>query len=553
MSPKGNNNMKAKSVSSEEKSEPAAPLQAGAKEIKLQTIRGMRDILPEEYPLMHAVTRAVERVAQDFRYERILVPLVETTSLFSRSVGTETDIVEKEMYTFNDRGGENITLRPEFTASIARAYIEHGMHARPQPVRLWDMGPAFRYDRPQAGRYRQFWQYDFEVLGDGHPILDAQLIAALTTLYQSLSVPVTIAINSIGEKACRPAYTKALVEYLSSHRSSLCEDCARRMETNPLRALDCKEPGCQRVLQEAPQIVDWLCENCREHFVKVLEYLDELEAPYYLEPRLVRGLDYYTRTTFEVMAKVAEPSGMGTEGEGVPLVIGGGGRYDTLVAELGGRPTPAVGFAGGVERLILAMQRSGFSAPPRPAPQLFLSQLGNEARKKALSLSFHLRRAGYTVADQFSKDGLSQQLEVAGRLGCRYTLILGQKELLDGTIIIRDMESGIQEIVDYAKVMQEIEKRFSREDSLIKKIPIIFQPSADARKPDLKREEYLLKDTLEKAEGDDVLVETESMSIEEVTEEIVEGVEAEEEGGLSSGLKWVPDDNGAEFEDQEKY
>ncbi len=553
MSPKGNNIIRVKGIPPEEKIESSVLVQADAKEAKLQTIRGMRDVLPEEYPLWSSVFQAVERVAQDFRYERILVPLVETTSLFSRSVGTETDIVEKEMYTFNDRGGENITLRPEFTASIARAYIEHGMHACPQPVRLWDMGPAFRYDRPQAGRYRQFWQYDFEVLGDGHPIVDAQLIAALTTLYNTLSVPVVIAINSIGEKACRPAYTKALVDYLSSHRSSLCEDCGRRMETNPLRALDCKEPGCQRVLAQAPQIVDWLCENCREHFVKVLEYLDELEVPYCLEPRLVRGLDYYTRTTFEVMAKVPEPSSAGTEGEGVALAIGGGGRYDTLIAELGGRATPAVGFAGGVERLILAMQRSGFTAPSRPTPQLFLAQLGNEARKKALSLTFHLRRAGYTVADQFSKDGLSQQLEVAGRLGCRYTLILGQKELLDSTIIIRDMESGIQEIVDYAKVMQEIEKRFSREDLQTKKIPIIFQPSADVRKPDLKREEYLLKDTLEKADGDDLIVETESMSIEEVTEEIVEGVEREEEGGLAGGLKWVPDDNGAEFEDEEKY
>jgi histidyl-tRNA synthetase len=457
------------------------------------------------------------------------------------------------MYTFNDRGGENITLRPEFTASIARAYIEHGMYSRPQPVRLWDMGPAFRYDRPQAGRYRQFWQYDLEVLGDGHPIIDAQLIAAVATLYQTLSVPIVIAINSIGEKACRPAYIKALVDYLSSHRSSLCENCVRRMETNPLRALDCKEPGCQLALAQAPQIIDWLCENCREHFVKVLEYLDELEVPYYLEPKLVRGLDYYTRTTFEVMAKAGDPAGLGVEGEGVSLAIGGGGRYDNLIAELGGRATPAVGFAGGIERLILAMQRSGFAPLPPSAPQLFLAQLGNEARKKTLSLSFQLRRAGYTVADQFSKDGLSQQLEVAGRLGCRYTLILGQKELLDSTIIIRDMESGIQEIVDYAKVMQEIEKRFSREDPQTKKIPIIFQPSADVRKPDLKREEYLLKDTLEKAEGDDLIVETESMSIEEVTEEAVEGVEREEEGGLASGLKWVPDDNGAEFEDEEKY
>ncbi|OGL88453.1 histidine--tRNA ligase [Candidatus Uhrbacteria bacterium RIFCSPLOWO2_02_FULL_49_11] len=552
MSQKGNNNMKAKSAPPEEKVESSLPAQAGAKDAKVQTIRGMRDVLPEEYPLWSSVFQAVERVAQDFRYERILVPLVEATGLFSRSVGTETDIVEKEMYTFNDRGGENITLRPEFTASIARAYIEHGMHARPQPVRLWDMGPAFRYDRPQAGRHRQFWQYDFEVLGDGHPIIDAQLIAALTTLYNTLSVPVTIAINSIGEKACRPAYIKALVDYLSSHRSSLCEDCGRRMETNPLRALDCKEPECQRVLAQAPQIVDWLCENCREHFVKVLEYLDELEAPYYLEPRLVRGLDYYTRTTFEVMAKVADPSGIETEGEGIALAIGGGGRYDTLVAELGGRATPAVGFAGGVERLILAMQRSGFSAPPRPSPQLFLAQLGNEARKKTLSLSLHLRRAGYTVADQFSKDGLSQQLEVAARLGCRYTLILGQKELLDCTIIIRDMESGIQEIVDYAKVIQEIEKRFSRKDLLAKKVSLPPPLNNDMRKPDLKREEYLLKESFEKAEGEEIVVESESMSIEEITEEI-EGVETDGEEKYGSGLKWVPDSNGVEYGDEEKY
>ncbi|MEW6610879.1 MAG: histidine--tRNA ligase [Patescibacteria group bacterium] len=550
MASRGNNNMKAKNAPGEEKAESAVPVQPGTKEMKLQSIRGMRDILPEEYPLWNSVVQAVERVAQDFRYERIVVPLVEATTLFSRSVGAATDIVEKEMYTFNDRGGDNITLRPEFTASLARAFIEHGMHTRPQPVRLWDMGPAFRYDRPQAGRYRQFWQYDFEVLGDGHPIIDAQLIATVVELFQSLSVPVTIAINSIGEENCRSAYTKALVEHLSSHRAMLCADCGRRLETNPLRALDCKEPKCQLVLAEAPQIVDWLCASCREHFVKVLEYLDELEAPYCLEPRLVRGLDYYTRTTFEVMVKAPGSFPSGPEGEGLSLALGGGGRYDNLIAELGGRPTPAVGFAGGMERLILAMQRCEFVAPPKSVPQLFLAQLGNEARKKMLGLSFQVRRAGYTVADQFSKDGLSQQLEVAARLGCRYTLILGQKELLDGTIIIRDMENGIQEIVDFTKIMQEIEKRFSREDPQSTKIPIIFPSTNEVRKPDLKREEYLLKESFEKGEGEDIMVETESVNIDEATEEIVDGVEMDEEEIYGSGLKWVPDDNGVEYGDE---
>lgn len=419
-----------------------------------QLLRGMKDILPADQPYWDAVRRMVEGVAKGAGFDRIETPILESANLFSRTVGQDTDIVEKEMYVFVDKGGDRVALRPENTAAVARAYLEHGMVSLPQPVRLFYFGPFFRHDRPQAGRYRQFWQFGFEVLGDGHPVVDAQLIYLVVSIYKQFNLAVNVHVNSIGDAVCRPEYIKQLTEYFKSRRHSLCEDCKRRLQKNPLRILDCKEADCVTVSQDAPQIVDHLCEQCKDHFVRVLEYLGELDVPYTLNPRVVRGLDYYTRTVFQVLEEGSEDVGQ--------VDLGGGGRYDELLTQLGNRSVPAIGYAAGVERLILKLRERQFVPPPIERPDIFLAQLGEPARKKALKLFDVLRSLGMRVSEAFSKDGIKQQLEVANRLGTKYALIIGQKEIMDDTILIRDMENGIQEVVDYQKVVPEIQKRLSK-------------------------------------------------------------------------------------------
>ncbi len=419
-----------------------------------QLLRGMKDILPADQPYWDAVSTAVERTAKAAGYQRIETPVLEAASLFSRSVGQETDIVDKEMYTFVGRSGDKIALRPENTAPVVRAYLEHGMLSWPQPVKLYYLGSFFRHDRPQAGRYRQFWQFGFEVLGDGHPVIDAMLIYHAASIYRQFNIPVNVHVNSIGDKACRPGYVKLLTDYFRSRKNSLCEDCKRRLTKNPLRILDCKVPDCRTVSQDAPQTVDHLCEQCRDHFIRTLEYLGELEVPYTLSPRIVRGLDYYTRTVFELFEE-------GAEDAPAQSTLGGGGRYDDLANELGNRQVPAAGFAAGVERLVVKMREHQF-APKVSAPDLFIGQLGEPARKKCLKLYDTFRSLNMTIVESFSKDGLKSQLESANRYGVKFALIVGQKEIMDDTILIRDMESGIQEVIDFKKVIPEIQKRLTK-------------------------------------------------------------------------------------------
>lgn len=422
-----------------------------------QTLRGMKDILPAEEGYWEFIQEKVFQLAKDFGYGRIETPILEETNLFVRSVGRDTDIVEKEMYTFDDQSGENVALRPEGTAGVARAYINHGMLNLSQPVKLWYMGPMFRYDRPQSGRLRQFHQFGFEAFGEQGAIIDAQLIAIAYDFFKEIGLPVTIQINSLGTPESRQAFKTELVSYYRGRRGQICEDCKKRLNKNPLRLLDCKEPQCQEVRAEAPQIVDWLDEESKNHFMKVLEYLDEIEVPYVLNPFLVRGLDYYTRTVFEIWTE-------GDEEEARQNALGGGGRYDLLIELLGGRPTPACGFAIGIERVINNLKAKEIPLPKRPEPKIFLAQLGETPRAKALSLFEEFRHANIPVAEAFSKDSLKAQLEVANRLGVKYSLILGQKEVLDGTILIRDMEAGIQEIVDLRKVIKEVQKKIAQDE-----------------------------------------------------------------------------------------
>lgn len=421
-----------------------------------QLVRGMRDILPTEWKFWNYVMNRVNDQSRAYSFDRIETPVLEKTNLFTRAIGATTDIVEKEMFSFVDQSDDHLTLRPEFTAGIARAYIEHGMLSLPQPVKLFAMGQLFRHERPQAGRYRQFWQFDFEILGEAGAPADSQLIMLAAGLFESLKIPVTVQINSVGCANDRPAYRLALVEYYKTKKSELCEDCKRRLTKNPLRLLDCKNEQCRALVANAPQLVDRLCEDCRAHFVRVLEHLDEVELPYQLNPYLVRGLDYYTRTVFELWGK-----------EGGKSALAAGGRYDNLIAELGGNPTPAVGFAAGVERIINELKALSIEVPPVPGPELFLACLGEGARKKALRLFEDLRKQGVRVAESFTKDGLKSQLEIANRLNVKFALVFGQKELMDGTIIVRDMENGIQEIVDLTKVVEEVQKRLRAHEATI--------------------------------------------------------------------------------------
>lgn len=419
-----------------------------------QLLRGMKDVLPADQPYWTAVRDKIESLAREFGYRRIDTPVMEETSLFVRGVGRQTDIVEKEMYSFIDQGGEKITLRPEFTAATVRAYLTHGMWNKPQPVKLSYYGPAFRHEKPQRGRYRQLTQGGLEVIGSSHPVLDSQLAFIAYLLFKDFGLDVVVHINSIGDKESREKYKEELVNYYRANRSKICEDCKKRLVKNPLRLLDCKEEGCVAVRAEAPQIVDHLNEASKNHFVRVLEYLDELEVPYQLNPYLVRGLDYYDHTVFEVL-----PAEEGEQGQQSALAAGG--RYDGLVETLGGEPTPACGFSWGVDRVVLKLKEKQVDVPRPPEPDVFLAQLGEPARRKMLSLFERLRAEGVRAAEAFGKDALKQQLEAANRFGARFTLILGQKEVLDGTILIRDMDSGIQEIVDFNKIVPEIKKKLA--------------------------------------------------------------------------------------------
>lgn len=425
----------------------------------LQTLRGMKDIVPQEQPYWEQLRRVTERLARDYGFSRIDIPLVEYTNIFTRSIGEGTDIVDKEMYNFVTRGGDKVSLRPEFTAGVCRAYIQHGMNVQSKPVKLFSTGPVYRYDRPQEGRYREHYQVNYDAFGEQDPILDAQIIQIAHRLIQNLGIKsVQIQVNSIGCPVCRKDYIELLTSYLESKRNKLCQECKKRMETNPLRVLDCKEDKCSQVAAAAPQSVDHLCEECRTHFKTLLEYLDELDLPYIINPHLVRGLDYYTKTVFEIWS--------GAE-EGRKSSLGGGGRYDRLIKMMGGENTPAIGFAIGMERIIAEMKRVQAKPYKPPKPKVFLAQLGNLAKRKSLRMFSELEKNGILVAESFGRGSLKSQLKVANRLGVEITLILGQKETLDGTVIIKNMMTGVQETVSMDKLVDNIKKKLKTDNVVV--------------------------------------------------------------------------------------
>ena len=423
------------------------------KKPKFQIPTGMHDILPEDQKYFKRLYGVVEEAADFYGFSKIDTPVVEETELFARGLGVSTDIVQKQMYSFRTAGGDHLTLRPEGTAPVVRAYVEHGMFNLPQPIKLFYFGPFFRYESPQAGRYRQFWQFGFETLGEKNPVLDVQMMQIFYNILREIGLKnLMIEVNSIGDSQCRPYYKKLLVSYFKSKEYSLCADCRRRLKENPLRILDCKEEKCQPVKVEAPQTVDHLCEECHAHFKEVLEFLDEIELPYRLNPRLVRGLDYYTKTVFEIFE----------EGESI-IALAGGGRYDALTKLLGGVDTPAVGAAAGVERIVQAMKTREVRLPKTIEASVFLAQLGTLARGKSLKLFEEFRKANIPVYESFGRDSLKTQLNRANKLQARYTLILGQNEALEGTIIIRDMESGRQDTVKLDKIVGEVKERLRKD------------------------------------------------------------------------------------------
>ena len=443
----------------DKKKQPETPLPPPLQKIAKDTphlLRGMKDLLPQDALLWDWIMEVARQVSREAGFERLDPPHLEDVRLFIRAVGKETDIVEKELFSFIDQGGETVALRPEFTASMVRAYIEHGFLNQPQPVRLYTMGSLFRYERPQAGRFREHHQWGIEVIGDEHPVLDAEAMILALRFFRILGITATAEVNSIGCMTCRPPFREALIAFYRARRKTLCENCQRRLTRNPLRLLDCKEVSCQPLKEGAPQVVDWLCDGCKQHFIKVLEYCDAAGVPYSLNTHLVRGLDYYTKTVFELYTTRTTE-----EGE-ARIALGGGGRYDDLTGMLGGRATPAVGFGVGLERIIGELKIRGIVPPINNRVQVFVAQLGDAGRERALRLLEEIRQEGFTVRASLSKDGLKSQLELAHRANAIITIIIGQKEVLDETVILREMEGGMQEIVPYDKVIGELQKKLGK-------------------------------------------------------------------------------------------
>ncbi|MFA6184370.1 MAG: histidine--tRNA ligase [Parcubacteria group bacterium] len=429
--------------------------------IVLQPPRGMRDILPNEQEYWNRVRMVLDKEYPKYGFGRIDIPIMEYANLFVRSIGTGTDLIDKEIYTFVTKGKDRVALRPEITAGIARSYIQHGMNVLAKPIKLFCVGPVYRYDRPQEGRYREHWQANFDIFGEEDSVLDAQLIQLAHRILGALGIKnVQFQINSIGCPDCRREYIEMLISYFESKKKKLCKTCKSRLKINPLRILDCKEDKCAQVSANAPQTVDHLCNSCRDHFKSLLEYLDELELPYTINPQLVRGLDYYTRTVFEIWS---------ADEEGKKKSLGGGGRYDKLIESLGGEPTPAIGFALGIDRLVLEMKRLKAKSYENPKPRIFIAQLGNLAKKKSLKLFSDLEKEGILIAESFGRGSLKSQLRTANRLGVEMTIIIGQKEALDETVIIKNMLTGTQETIPQEKVLNAVKKILKSKPMIIRK------------------------------------------------------------------------------------
>jgi histidyl-tRNA synthetase len=415
--------------------------------METRSVRGFHDVLPEDVRRWQDAEEKAKYVFALYGYSEIRMPVLEFTDIFARSLGTTTDIVEKEMYTFTDRDGSSLTLRPEGTAGVVRAYIENSMWAKSPVTKLYYTGMMFRHERPQKGRFRGFYQIGAELLGPEEPASDAEMIAMVWKLLESIGIAkyLKLEISSLGDGKCRPQYKEKLVAYFTPQKEKLCEDCRRRLTTNPLRILDCKVKGCREVAEGAPKMLDNLCDECAAHFAEVRESLEAVDIPYVINPKIVRGLDYYTRTVFEIT----------TEELGSQNAVAAGGRYDGLVEELGGPSTPAVGFAMGMERLIL-LHRMAFPEGFDREVTVFIAHMGDAARKRAFSLAAELREMGVPTETEYGQKSLKSQLKRADKSGARYTLIIGGDELARGVVKLRDMDTSSEEDVELSNLGAQI-------------------------------------------------------------------------------------------------
>lgn len=415
----------------------------------MQALKGTHDILPEEVYKWDYMEGVIRDVCARYGYKEIRTPIIEATELFQRGIGDTTDVVTKEMYTFTDRGNRSVTLRPENTASAVRAYLEHKMYGDQQVHKMFYIGSMFRYDRPQAGRYREFHQFGLEVLGASSPLADAEVIAMACEIFHKLGLKdLDLHLNSIGDKNCRPAYRKKLIEFFEGKKDQLCDDCRERLYKNPLRILDCKEEGCRRASVGAPEITDYLCDECHRKFEAVEHYLDSLGISYTVDPRLVRGLDYYTNTAFEIQYPPL----------GAQSAVCGGGRYDGLVEEIGGPSTPGIGFAIGLERLLLALEMQNLIPAPKAQKRVYIAALGEDAVAEGFKIQEELRGLGVVTDMDLQGRSLKGQMKQAGKLSSQFTVIIGSNELEKGAAAVKNMDTGTQQDIPFADIAGYIAK-----------------------------------------------------------------------------------------------
>jgi histidyl-tRNA synthetase len=412
--------------------------------------RGTRDVLPQEAYKWQYIEDQARKICSEFGFGEIRTPTFEHTELVQRGVGETTDIVQKEMYTFEDRGGRSITLKPEGTAPAVRAFVEHNIYSEAQPTKLYYITPAFRYERPQAGRLREFHQFGVEMFGAADPSADAEVISLAMTYLERLGVKnLKVNINSLGCPKCRVNYNEALREYFRKNLSNLCGTCQDRFERNPLRIIDCKNPDCGEIAKNAPVIIDYLCEECSTHFENLKNELTALEIPFVVDPHIVRGLDYYTKTVFEIIS----------ESIGAQSTVCGGGRYDKLIEECGGPDLPAVGFGLGLERLLLTLESNGVKIPEPQGPMLFVATLGDKAKLEASKIVLALRRAGISCEKDLMMRSLKGQMKYANKIKARYTLVLGDNELAENKAKLKNMATGEEVEITISNIVDELRSR----------------------------------------------------------------------------------------------
>src|SRR6056297_591219 len=423
--------------------------------MKFNAPRGTNDILPPETLKWQYIEKKTHELFSNYNYDEIRTPIFEYTELFQRGIGEETDIVEKEMYTFEDKSKRSITLRPEGTASVVRSFLENKIYGKAQPTKYYYIGPMFRYERPQSGRFRQFHQLGVEAIASNDPALDAEIISLGMRLLQDFGLnDLKLHLNSVGCGECRPAYVAKLKDYLNEHKDQLCDNCRSRIDKNPLRVLDCKNENCHQVINKAPKITDNLCDSCSNHFDEVQEYLDILNLDYTINPLLVRGLDYYTNTAFEI-----KDTALGAQD-----TVFGGGRYNGLAEEIGNRDLPGIGFALGIERLLLSLEAKDINLPVESGVDLYITVIGDKAKKESFKLLDKLRNQGFKTEIDYLGRGVGSQMKSADRMNAEYTIIIGEDELNNNSATIRNMKSGDEKEIQLSNLLEEMKKLVDKEE-----------------------------------------------------------------------------------------